>query len=79
MADSLLDLLSHKSFEEPPEAQAIKAYIKRAFRESAEVVIRERDILITVTNASLASTLRFHVGQLRHATGSGKRLIFRVR
>jgi hypothetical protein len=79
MADSLFDILAHKDFDEPPEIAAIKQYIMKKFQETVEVIVHERDILITTSSAGLASTLRFHTHQLQEATGSTKRIILRIR
>jgi hypothetical protein len=79
MADSLLDILAHKSFDEPPEMQAIKRYVREHFQEAVEVLVRDRDILVTVPNAALAGTLRFQVRQLQHAAQTSKRIVFKIR
>jgi hypothetical protein len=76
--DSLHDILSLKDFDEPPESRAIKAYISDNFQEQAEVIVREKDIVVSVANASLANTLRLRVRQLRAAAKTQKRLVFRI-
>ena len=79
MADSLFDILSRKDFSEPPEIAAIKQYITEHFHEDSDVTVREREIIIAVPNASLASTLRFHARTLQATAGTAKRLVFRIR
>ena len=79
MADSLFDILAHKDFDEPPEIAAIKRYITDHFQETVEVIIRERDIVITASSAGLASTLRFHIRQLQTTADTTKRIVLRIR
>jgi len=79
MADSLLDILARKDFDEPPEIKAIKQYITEHFNEAVEVLVREREIIITVPSAGLAGTLRFYVRQLQKAANTSKRIILRIR
>ena len=79
MVDSISDLLSRKDFDEPPEMAAIKSFIKETFDEEAEVMVRERDIVITVRSSSLANALRLKTNELRKQADTQKRLIFRIR
>lgn len=79
MADSLFDILSNKNFDEPPEMAAIKQYVQEHFQVDIEVLLRERDIQLTVPSAALASTLRFHIRQLQQAAKTKKRLVIRIR
>lgn len=79
MSDSLADLLARKDFDEPPEIRAIKRFVRERYDSDVEVLVRERDIIITTTSASLANTLRLHLSELRKAAGTDKRLVFRIR
>lgn len=79
MSDSLADLLARKDFDEPPEMQAIKRFVQERFDSSVEVLVRERDIVITTDSAALANTLRLNQTELRQAAASSKRLVFRIR
>lgn len=79
MSDSLADLLARKDFDEPPEMQAIKRFVRERFDSDAEVLVRERDIIITTDSAALANTLRLKQSELRKAAGTDKRLVFRIR
>ena len=76
--DSLNDILGHKDFDEPPEALAIKKYVREQFDEAVAVTVREREIIIAAPNAALASTLRMRVLTLQRLIGEKKRLIFRI-
>ena len=79
MADSLLDILSRKDFEEPPEIKAIKRFVEEHFHESVEVIVRDREIIITSPSAALAGTLRLRVREIQKSAGTTKRLILRIR
>ena len=76
--DSLNDILGRKDFDEPPEALAIKKYVREQFDETVAVTIRNNDIIIAAPNAALASTLRMRVLQLQRLIGEKKRFIFRI-
>lgn len=79
MADSLFSILSHRNFDQPPEATAIKDYVQAHFHETIEVIIRERDILLTASDAALAGALRMHLYQLQKAAATHKRIVLRIR
>ena len=79
MADSLFDILAHKDFDEPPEITAIKQYVTQHFQEAVEVIVRERDIIVTTPSAALTNTLRYHVRQLQRAASTTKRIVLRIR
>jgi len=79
MSNSLADLLANKNFDEPPEMAAIKKFVKDAFDEECEVLVRERDIVLTVRSSALANTLRLKINELRAAAQTEKRIVFRIR
>lgn len=76
--DSLGDLLSGKQPQQPPEIRPIKAYVRREFNSDVEVVVRERDIVITSRSSALTGTLRMRTRELQQAAGTSKRLVFRT-
>lgn len=76
--DSLNSILSGKDFDEPPEVQAIKKYVKDAFRIDVSVMVREKDILVIVPSAALATTLRFRGPDIKRRCQLDKRLTFRI-
>lgn len=77
--DSIADLLAQRKPSEPPEIRAIKDYIQQHFKEPVNVMIRERDIVITVRSSALAGALRMRTVDLTKLVGSNeKQLIFRV-
>lgn len=79
MADSLASLLANKDFDEPPEMQAIKKFVRDSFDEDCEVLLRERDIVVAVRSSSLANALRLQLPQLRTAAQTTKKIILRIR
>jgi hypothetical protein len=79
MSDSLASLLARKDFDEPPEIAAIKSFVRETFDEDSEVLVRQRDIVITVRSSSLANALRLKVTELRTVAKTEKRIIFRIR
>ena len=79
MSQSIADLLARKDFDEPPEMAAIKSFVRENFDEDCEVLVRERDIVLTVRSSSLANALRLKVNDLRKAATTEKRIVFRIR
>lgn len=79
MSDSLADVLAHKDFDEPPEMKAIKTFVRETFDEDCEVLVRDRDIVVTVRSSSLANALRLKINDLRNAAITDKRIMFRIR
>ena len=76
--DSLYDLLAGKNFDEPPEIAAIKDYIRQNYKAEATVSLRERDILVIVPGAGLASRLRFDMPKIKKAAKTEKRIVLRI-
>ena len=79
MTESLFDILSRKDFDEPSEMTAIKQYVQEHFQVAVEVIVRERDIIVSAPSAALVGTLRFHVPKLRAAAKTHKRIVLRIR
>jgi hypothetical protein len=76
--DSLYELLAGKNFDEPPEIAAIKDFIRQNYNAEATVQLRERDILVVVPSAGLASRLRFDMPKLKKVANSEKRIVLRI-
>ena len=53
--DSLHTILGRKDFDEPPEMASIKKYVQDKFQTTVGVQVRERDIVIMVPSAALAT------------------------
>lgn len=77
MANSLSDILADK-WDEPPEIQAIKDYVRQKFHTEVAVAIRERHITISVPSAALAGTLRMQLHELQKTLTTDKRLVIRI-
>ena len=79
LMDSLNNILSRKDFDEPPEVSSIKKYVQDEFQTSVSVTARERDIIVGVSSAALASSLRLRSPDLkRRCQITDKRIIFRI-
>jgi len=77
--DSLFDILSKREIDEPPEIRIIKEYIREHFKETAGVMVRERDIVITVRSSALAGALRTRAYDIMKLLDSTeRRLVFRI-
>ncbi len=78
MSDSLGDLLSQSRFTEPPEIKTIKSFVKDRFNSVPSVTIHQSQIIIGVSNAALAGTLRVHLHELQELCQTKKRLVIRI-
>jgi hypothetical protein len=76
--DSLFNILSDKDFDEPSEIKAIKLYVKKRFNADVGVKIRDRDIVVLVSSAALANTLRLDGPAMKRYCGIEKRISFRI-
>jgi hypothetical protein len=79
MSDSIADLLARKDFDEPAEMRAIKTFVRDVFDEPCEVLLRDRDIVVTVSSSSLANALRLKMNDLRKAAKIERRIVLRIR
>lgn len=76
--DGLADILSNKDFDIPPEAQAIKEYVRRHYDHEVTVTIQQRTILIAARSAALIGTLRLNAPAIQKFALTEKKLLFRV-
>lgn len=76
--DSLQDILAGKQYDEPDEIAAIKRFIRDEYQSDAGVTLRERDIVVQVPSAALATRLRYDMQRLQQAAGSDKRIVLRI-
>ncbi len=79
MTNSLADLLANRDFDEPSEIKAIKEYVRETFESDVEIQLRDKEIVITSTSASLANSLRLKTTELKKRAQTTKKLIFRIR
>lgn len=77
--DSLLQLLSNRNLpSEPAEIKLIKDYVRTEFQAEVEVMVRDKDIVITVDSSALANTLRLRGPKLKQLCSTDKKLTFRI-
>ena len=77
--NSLLELLGqHDLPAEPVEIKLIKDYVLTEFKSEVEVMVRDKDIVITVDSSSLANTLRLRGPQIKKLCETDKKLTFRI-
>jgi len=76
--DSLSTLLGNKNFDEPPEMASIQKYVRDEFKVEVGVQVRDKDIVISVPNSALASTLRLRGPEIKRRCQLDKRLTFRI-
>lgn len=78
MSDSLSSILSNKSFEEPPEIAAVKAYVLRHFKTTPSIILRDQQLIVCVPSAAMAGALRLHAHKIKQECGLEKRLVIRI-
>jgi hypothetical protein len=71
-------LLQRRRPEEPPEIQAIKQYIQETFHAPSKVGIQGDAIVVTVSSAAFANTLRYHITKLQQAANTTRRITLRI-
>lgn len=76
--DSLFSLLGNKNFDEPPESASIKKFVEDEYKTVVEVVVRDKDIVVTAPSASLINTLRLRSPEIKRRCQLAKRLVFRI-
>ncbi|HEX5797460.1 MAG TPA: hypothetical protein VFX86_03645 [Candidatus Saccharimonadales bacterium] len=76
--DSIKDVLKEKDFQQPDEIQQIKDFVKAKFDEEPRVKIVNNNIVISVSNASLAGALRVHLHHLSKEIGTDKKLLLKI-
>ena len=78
MTDSLADIFGQQRFEEPPEIGIIKDFISEKFQSTAGVTVQTHQIVIGVSSAGLAGTLRMYLHELQELCQTEKRLVIRI-
>ncbi len=76
--DSLADILSNKDFSPPDEVRAIKTYVADQYGSDIVVKVSSKDIIVMSRSAALISNLRANAPALQKASGSSKRIRFRI-
>jgi hypothetical protein len=76
--DSIFSILGDKDFDEPPEIGAVKKYIRDEYDTEVGVMIHGQSIIISVSSAALANTLRLRAPEMKRRLQIYKRLSFRI-
>jgi hypothetical protein len=78
MSTSIADLLQEKQNNEPPEIAAIKSFVLQAFDAPCSVQLQTHLIVIGVSSAALAGSLRARLHELQGQLDTKKRLTIRI-
>ncbi|MFZ1324376.1 MAG: hypothetical protein WAQ57_04435 [Candidatus Saccharimonadales bacterium] len=76
--DSLQDILGRRQFDEPPEIQAIKTFVRKNFSTDVGVHVGPHSITVTTPSASLAGSLRPLTHKLKKDLGIDKKIFIRI-
>lgn len=77
--ESVGDLLGrYKPQDQPPEILAVKQYIADQFSASSSIAIQGENLIITVSSAALANTLRLRTQAIQALCHTTRRLVFRI-
>lgn len=76
--ESVADLLSKYSPQEPEAIAAVKRYVFEEFGVQPTVGLHGETLVITVTSASLANALRLRLPTLQKIAKTKKRIMFRI-
>lgn len=76
--DSLMKILGDRNFDEPAEISAIKKFVEDKYNIKPGVAKNGDSIIITVPNASMASTLRLKGPEIKRRCQIDKKLVFRI-
>lgn len=75
---SLQDILGKRNFDEPPEVEVIKTFVRKQFTMDVGVTIQTYSITITTPSAGLAGSLRPLLHKLKKELDTDKKLFIRI-
>lgn len=75
---SLQDILGTKDFDQPPEIDVIKTFVRKKFSSDVGVTVQAYSITITTASASLAGSLRPHIHKLKKELETDKKIFIRI-
>lgn len=78
MADSLSNLMQTARFNEPEEVGIIQSFVIEHYKIKPQVAIRDKQIIIGVSSAALAGSLRMQLHELEELCQTNKRLVIRI-
>lgn len=76
--ERIAEVLGRFQPDTPDEVTAIKRYIEQEYNCGSSVRLAGKAIIVTVSSAALANTLRLRINQLRTAADTKKRIVFRI-
>ena len=76
--DNISDLLKAKKPQEPPQLQALKSYVLEHHGEIIKCSVSQSGYIISVPNASLASTLHMETPKIIQQCNLDKKLFIRI-
>ena len=79
MTNAIGDILARKkSAPEPEEFQLIKAFVRTRYQAPCQVALRGDRVIVTVSGAALAATLRLNIIELQRVAKLPKRPTIRI-
>ena len=78
MSTSIADILGKRKPEEPPEIVMIKSFVRDNYDAGCTVHMKPGMIIIQVSSAGLAGSLRMRLHELQAEVGSAYRLTIRI-
>lgn len=78
MSESMHDILLRRDDSEPPEIVAIKNFVSRRFKSDAAVAVRKNRIIIDVSSAALAGSLRMHMYELQQLVKPNTKISIKI-
>lgn len=78
MSESLGSLLAGRNVDQPAEIAIIQGFVEEKFQSKPEVLIQEKQIVITVKGSALAGALRPLLPELHDRCQTKKRLVIRI-
>lgn len=78
MANAIGDILAKKDSPEPSEFQAIKAFVRTRYQAPCRVAYKGDQVVVTVSSAALAGTLRLVIIELQKVAKLPKRPLIRI-
>jgi hypothetical protein len=76
--DSIQSVLGRKDFDQPPEVQIIKDFVRDNYQQTVQVTVKPAQIIIGVKGAALAGALRVRLHELQELCQTQKRLVIRI-
>lgn len=75
---SLQDIIGRKDFDQPPEIETIKTFVRKQFSSDVGVIMQTHSITITTPSAGLAGSLRPLLYKLKKELDTDKKIFIRI-